>query len=195
MTVSAHTTLTEVIEAAITSRLADTYHALPGIVVAYYPLTFEADIQIAVNDPRFDPDTDALEAEAWPVWPRMRVAWPRFGATTLVGTILPGAKVQCFFQDLDDSVFRDTGQQSDPARTRRFGSDSAFCIPIDLTDGGVATVTDALALASVLDLVMKALKTWVPVANDGGGALKTALASALTAYDLVGVKSDVKVAT
>lgn len=195
MTTSTHTTLTEVIESAITSRLADTYHALPGIVVAYYPLTFEADVQIAVNDPRFDPDDDVLEMEQWPIYPRMRVAWPKFGTQTLVGSLAQGDKVQCFFQDLDDSVFRDTGQQSDPARTRRFGSDAAFCMPWDLTDSGVGTVVDALALASVLDLVMQALQSWTPVANDGGAALKTALGAALTLYGTAGVKSEVKVAT
>lgn len=193
MGTSAFTTLAEVIEAAITTRMGDTYHALPGIVVAYYSLTQEADVQIAVNDPRFDPDTDVLETEEWPVWPRMRVAWPRFGSTTLVGSLSAGDKVQVFFQDLDDSVFRTTGQQGDPARTRRFGSDSAFCAPWDLTDAGVAPKADDLALASVLDEVMKALQTWTPVPNDGGAALKTALATALTMYGTKGVKSDVEV--
>lgn len=150
MPTSRQTTLTEVIEAFISSRLGDTYHILPGIVQTYYPATQEADIQIAINDPRFEPDTDALETEPWPLYPRMRVSWPRFGGYTIMGPLNPGDSVQVFFQDLDDSAFRATGQASDPPRTRRFGSDSAFCVPFGVADKDIAT--DAAEASSALIL-------------------------------------------
>lgn len=180
MATSKLTTLNEIIEATITSRLADLYYCLPGIVVAYYSTTMEADVQISINDPRFEPDTDVLTTEPWPVWPRMRVVWPKLGGGwTPTGPLAAGDKVQVFFQDLDDSGYRQTGQQGDPLMTRRHGSDSAWCVPLDVTDKGVPTGTvDALALASKIDLFIQTVMGWTPVANDGGAALKAALQAA-----------------
>lgn len=142
------TSFTEIIQQAISSRMSDTYHTLPGIVVAYYPVTQDADVQIAINDPRFDPDTDELTTEPWPIYPHMRVAWPRFGGFTIMGPLSVGQSVQCHFQDLDDSGYRVTGQQGDPLFTRRFGSNSCYCVPDDVTDAGIAT--DAAAAGSAM---------------------------------------------
>lgn len=150
MGLSRTTTFAEIVSAAVTSQLADTYHALPGIVQAYYAATMEADIQIAVNDPRFDPDSDTLTTEPWPVYPKVRVAFPRGSGFTICWPLAVGDKVQVFFQDLDDSSFRSTGQQGDPPRTRRHASDAAFALPWDLTDGGV--VTDANTGGMVIGL-------------------------------------------
>lgn len=138
----------EILDAHHDSRVGDTYHALPGIVVAYHATTQTADVQIALDDPRFDPDTDVRSDEPWDVYQDMRVAWPRFGGFVVCGPLAPGDKVQVFFQDLDDSNFRVTGQQGSPPRSRRFGADAAFCLPWDLTDAGVAI--DATAAASAL---------------------------------------------
>lgn len=168
-------TLSEVIDNAITSRLADTYHILPGVVVAYYPSTQDADVHIAVNDPRFDPDSDTLETEPWPVCPHVRVAWPRISNVNLTGTLNPGDPVQCFFQDLDDSAFRANGQANDPNRTLRHGSDSMFCVPWNITDKGVTSNYDSLPLCSFLDNLIKALLTLNASAPITGTALQAAL--------------------
>ena len=167
-------TFPELIRAAIDSKLSDTYHALPGIVKAYSAATMTADVQIAINDPRFDPDDETLSTEPWPVYPGVRVAWPRFGAVNLVGTLSPGDKVQCFFQDLDDSKFRSTGQQGDPQNTRRFGSDGVFCVPWDLTDVGVTAQFDFLALAAKIETELGNIATALGALtcpNDGSGTI------------------------
>lgn len=148
MSGSKRTTFVEIIRAAMGSAMADTYHALPGIVVAYYPTEQAADVRIALDDPRFDPDTDERADEPWAIYPKMRVAWPRFGGFTICGPLAPGNAVQVFFQDLDDSKFRATGQPGPPQNTRRFGADAAFCVPWDLTDAGVAA--DAAAAGTVM---------------------------------------------
>jgi len=163
------TTFPELLRAAIDSHAADTYHILPGIVVAYNASQNTADVQIAIDDPRFDPDTDERQDEPWPVYPSVRVVWPRFGGTTLVGTLGQGDKVQCFFQDLDDSKFRSTGQQGSPQNSRRFGSDAVFAVPWDVTDGGVAgTQFDTLALASKVEKFCQDIITWVKTGTAGG---------------------------
>lgn len=41
-----------------------------------------------------------------------------------------------------------------------------------------ATVTDPVALSTKIDLLIKTMMNWIPVANDGGAALKTALTTA-----------------
>lgn len=179
MSTTRQVTLAEVLTSAIDSRLADTYHILPGIVVAYYPNTQEADIQIAVNDPRFDPDSEVLATEPWPIYPKMKVAWPRFGGFTMLGQLAVGDPVQVFFQDLDDSAFRATSQRSDPVRTRRHGSDSAFCTAWSLTDG---VAVDGNAAAMV-------------VGQDGGLAqirfTNTAIQLGRTGADFVALASKV----
>lgn len=144
------TTFAEIIDSAMFSHSSEHYHILPGKVVTYYPDKQEADVQIAIDDPRFDPDTDELVTEKWPIYPRMRVVWPRFGGFTICGPVNSGDVVQVFFQDLDDSKFRSTGQSGAPDRTRRFGSDSAFCLPWDMTDAGVATDHTAAGSALII---------------------------------------------
>ena len=130
--------MAEVLSAAIRSTLGDHYHCLPGIVQTYYPATEEADVQIAINDPRSDPDSDEVTTEPWQVWPKMKVAWLKFGGYVIQGPLANGAKVQVLWNDLDDSAFRASGQQGDPPMLRRHGTEGAFCIPFDLTDMGVS---------------------------------------------------------
>ena len=142
MPLSKRTTISEVIGTTVKSLMSDTYHCLPGIVQAYYPADLTADIQIAVKDPRFDPDTDVLQTEQWPLYPHVRVAWPNFGGFIISGQLNKLDAVQVFFQDLDDSAYRESGQVSDPPRTRRHGSDAAFCFPMSVLDVD-ATGTDA----------------------------------------------------
>lgn len=140
------TTLSEVVTSAVESRIGQAYHCLPAIVVAYYPTTFEADVQIAVNDPRFDPDTDARIDEGWPIYPKVRVAWPSFNGFILAAPLTAGDSVQVFFQDLDDSAFRSSGQVSSPVNTRRFSPDASFILPFSVADAakpGSATLTNA----------------------------------------------------
>lgn len=141
--------LAETIGSFVTSAFADTYHILPGIVTAYYGSTEEADIQIAIDDPRFDVDTDEREDEPWPVYPRVKIAWPRMGGYTIKAPLSVGDKVQCFFQDLDDSAFRTTGQSGPAPRTRRFGSDAVFCLPFDVTDAGTTASAGVMVLGNV----------------------------------------------
>lgn len=137
MALTRRTTLAEVIQAAVDSGHSDHYHILPAYVINYYPATCEADLQIAITDPRFDPQTDELSNEQWPPYPRVRVAWPKMGGFVIVGHLQPGDAVQVFFQDLDDSAYRTTSQVSDPPRTRRFGADGAFCLPFAVTDSKI----------------------------------------------------------
>lgn len=138
MSLTLSTTIQEVVTAAVNARLADCYHKLPGIVEKYYPLTHEADVRIGLTDPRFDPETDERADEEWPIYPKVRVAWPRFGGFQIVGPIATGDKVEVFFQDLDDSAFRVNGQTAAPVLTRRFDATGAFCVPWDITTKGVS---------------------------------------------------------
>lgn len=173
------TELSEILAAVSVGATSDHYHILPGIVVAAYPATQEADIQIALNDPRFDPVTDERQDEPWVIYPRMRVVWPRFGGLTIMGPLAVGQAVQVFFQDLDDSKFRATGQQCSPQGTRRHGSDGAFCVAWDMTDAGVATDAAAAGSAMIIgkdgDPAQIRISTGtIQLGNVGGDALALA---------------------
>lgn len=198
-------TAAEILQAGLQNLRDATYHVVPGIVAAYYAADNTADVTPATHDVRFDTTTGERISEPWPIIPRVRVLWPRFGALALWCDLSPGDKVTLLAYDLDPTAHRASGQAEDPIDTRRHGGGYWGAIPGDVTDAGVLPATggkimmgapggvmvavsasevdlgaaapsDRAALASILDSFIHVfLSTWTPVPNDGGAALKTAL--------------------
>jgi Phage protein Gp138 N-terminal domain len=197
--------LSEVLDATQSNLRDGLYHAMPGIVQAYYPSEQSADVQPAVHDVRIDTTTGARWPEVWPVLPKVRVLFPKFGGLGVWCDLAAGDKVLLISLDLDPTAHRLSGHAEDPIDTRRHGGAYWVAFPGDITDAGTlpstggaimvgkpggvmvkvsasevdlgaASPSDKVALASVLDSFINVfLSTWVPVSMDGGAALKAAL--------------------
>ncbi len=157
-------TLIETSTAAAESLRHSMYHCLPGIVQAYHADEQTADVQPALNDPRFDPDTgerltfnasgevdeNSDNDEPWPVIPRVPIAFPRFGGFTVSGPLNKGDRVLLVAFDLDPTVHRVSGQVENPADVRRHGGNYWWAVPADITDPG--RLQDASAAGSAMVL-------------------------------------------
>jgi hypothetical protein len=114
---------------------AGTYYTLPGIVVAFYPSTRTADIQPAVNDPRFDPDTGDLILENFPIIPHVPVAYPCGGGFEITWPLSQGDKVTLEAYDLDPTKHIQTGNQENPPNVGRQRGAFWRATPEDVTQG------------------------------------------------------------
>ncbi len=155
-------TLSEVAASAVDALRASMYHCLPGVVVAYYSDEQTADVQPAISDPRFDPDTnerltfdangtpdpDGTSDEPWPVIPRVPVAFPKFGGYVIAGPLAKGNRVLLVAFDLDPTLHLNTGNVENPIDVGRHTGTYWWCIPADITDPG--RMHDASAAAGSL---------------------------------------------
>lgn len=185
---------------AISERLKnDLTHSMQGIVTAYYPGSpATVDVQPAVNDVRFDTDTDERASTPMSVIPKVPIVYPCGGGYVFTFPLAVGDKVQLVADDLDPTAHRLTGRQSDPIFTRRHAGAYWKAFPGDVTDTsapaagstlkigkGAATieidgstialggesVTDNVALASLVKTEFAHFATWIKtgVAPSGGG--------------------------
>jgi protein gp138 len=128
--------LPEILDASAQALRDSLYHAMPGIVQAYYATEQTADVQPGVNDVRFDVDTGARISEPWPVIPKVPVAFFKAAGFAVYADLSPGDKVILIAQDLDPTIFRSSGKQADPIDTGRHRGAYWVAIPTDITDGG-----------------------------------------------------------
>lgn len=223
LTMRKQVSLNEVLDATQSNLRDGLYHAMPGIVQAYYPSEQAADVEPATHDVRIDTVTGERLSEPWPVLPKVRVLFPRFNGLAVWCDLAAGDKVTLLALDLDPTAHRLSGNAEDPIDTRRHGGAYWVAFPGDITDAGTlpstggaimvgkpggvmvkvsasevdlgaANASDKVALASILDSFINVfLSTWLVTANDGGAALKSALATWALTYTTTG-SSTVKVA-
>lgn len=177
---------------------AGMYKSMPGIVQAYYPgAPATVDVQPAINDVRFDLDGNRV-SEPWPIIPRVPVCYPAGGGYMFTFPMAQGDKVELISDDLDPTVYRMTGNASDPQDVRRHGGNYWKALPCDTSDAsapaagttlkigkGPATIeidgstialggsSDAVALASLVKSEFSKFALWVKtgLAPSGGGAV------------------------
>lgn len=191
-------TLSEILTAFGDRIKAGTYYTLPGIVVAFYPSTRTADVQPAVNDPRFDPDTGDLVLENFPIIPHVPVAYPCGGGFEITWPLAEGDKVTLTAYDIDPTKHIQTGNQENPPNVGRQRGAFWRATPEDVTQGQSsagtamtigakgggdpqisfqgskiqlgASPSDFVALASKVDTMMTALKNMAQTLS-GSGAI------------------------
>lgn len=134
-------TMSELLSTQTFASRAATYFRMPGIVKAYHPPVqgvspAAVDVQPAVNDVRFDTTTGERYSEPWPVLYRIPVRFPTFGGFAIWGPLKVDDKVDLEGFDLDPGPYLASGQQSDPAMTRRNGGAHWVAVPGDYTDPG-----------------------------------------------------------
>jgi len=138
-------TLSEIIQAYGESLKATMYHTLPGIVKAYYS-DGTADIQPAVHDVRFDPDTGERIPEEFPIIPKVRIMYPSAGPFKITWPLAAGNKVTLHAYDLDPTLHQATGNAEDPQDVRRHGGTYWHCVPQDCTDSAPTATAGQLTL-------------------------------------------------
>ncbi len=165
-----------VLDAAIQYHLRSVHTALPGTITAYDEATQTATVELAVH---LETTPDEF-AEVAPLI-GVPVVWP--------GAWADGDKCLVVFSEEDPSKWWETNGASvePPAVLTRHGFAGPLCIPI-VAEAGDAV--DFVALASPVEAQLEDLKSaingWVPVPNDGGAALKTALTAWLASSSVVG---------
>ena len=146
----ANPTEAEVITAAIESRIADVFTALPGVVKSYDAATGHADIQPAIRRP-LDTASGAVVFEDLPIVPNVPILFPRGGAFAVTWPLAPGDPVLLVFSALSPQLWRATGQTpADPGDLRRHHLGNAYAIPGVPAPGpalpGAQTAVPALVL-------------------------------------------------
>ena len=139
-------TLAEVLTSFGGALKASMYHTLPGVVKAFYASDGTADIQPAVNDVRFDVDTQARTSEPFPIIPKVKVLYPSGGGFSITWPLSVGSKVTLHAYDLDPTVHRQTGNVEDPADVRRHGGTYWMAIPGDVTDQGLGATAGQIVI-------------------------------------------------
>lgn len=146
--------LADVIQQAQESERASQVRCVPGIVKAFHAgkagVAATVDVQCAVNDVRFDPDTGARVSEAWAIVPSVAIAYPKFGGFIMQGPLNVGDKVVILAFDLDPSAHQASGAREDPVDVRRHGGNYFVALPCDITDASApadgATAGQALVV-------------------------------------------------
>lgn len=182
---SSRVTLAEVLNGALDAFGRQLAVSLPGTVVSYSSSARTASVRVGVHRlvPSLEePDEDVVEK--LPVLQGVPVAWPAGANFAIEGTLVPGDPVLLIAQDADISGWLRSGQPAEPDDARTHSWASAVAIPgVRATGSFPVPLTDAAALASVVDAVFTSLKTWASTpgpadptqAVEAVVALKTAL--------------------
>lgn len=158
---------------------------------------------------RYRDELGAYVVESLPVVPHVPVLFPGAGAYRVTFPVAVGDSVLLAFSEASIDRWLATGNEVDPGDFSRFnlsdavailglrdyahaltsaptnrmtlGADSGPQIHIDGSEIRLGSdgATDRVALKSDLDALAAKFSAWVPVANDGGAALKTQLTNLL----------------
>lgn len=196
--------LSEIVERALAARLADVHVSMPGIVVSYDAATQTATVQPALRRVLLSEDDD-LVAEELPPIENVPVSWPGCAAFTIHGTLAAGDTGDILFSSWSHNEWQASGRVSTPGDLKPHNLGSAKFYPglrsranaapdtdnsigkpgglrihfgstVDVGAGGQFVALSDLVTALFTNLA-SAIGGWVPVPNDGGAALKTALTS------------------
>lgn len=119
--------LADLIQAAISARLAEVYTQLPGRVESYDAATQTASIKIMIRTPLENLDGD-ITLEDLPVIQSVPVSFARGGQFFESFPLTPGDEGMCQFSMRDINEWRRTGQLVDPGdiRTHRIAGATFF---------------------------------------------------------------------
>jgi hypothetical protein len=196
----------ELIRTAIDSRLLDVNVAVPGIVVSYDAATQTGTVQVAVKR-ALDTDNGEVVHETVAPIQNVPVGFAGGGTFSQHFALAAGDTVLLVFSQWAFARWRATGQISEAGDLRQHAPSYPVALPwyrpkgkpgpdsdeasMGQPDGlrlkfreseiGVGDMSGPVAMAVAtqarLDSLASALNGWVPVPNDGGGALKAALSS------------------
>lgn len=137
--------LEDVILAFQNSKARDTHTCIVGQVVKYNSAAQTADIQPMVRVACKN-ELGQSVTETHPIMPNVPIRWPNFGGFMIIGPLSVGDFVDVHFMESDPSLWRTTGQLSDPLDLRTHSLSFAFATPgarpdtSPLTDPGAALV-------------------------------------------------------
>ncbi len=187
-------TFAEMLRRAMDARLLDVHTAIPARVEAYDAATLSVDAQPLIKQAHEDENGDRV-VEQLPVIPSVPVVFPGSGGYRVTFPIVVGDLVLLVFSEASIDKWLETGGLVDPIDDHRHNISDAIAIPglrsfaspsaantsalvIEGDDVRLGDDTGtAVALKSDLDSLKSIFNNWTPVANDGGGALKTLLGS------------------
>jgi hypothetical protein len=186
--------LAQVIQAAVAAGASDLRVACPGVIQRYDATTGLADVKPQVKSSHTN-ENGAREFLELPVVPNVPVVFPGAGGLRITFPITQGEHCLLIFCDRSIDEWIESGTDTEPNDARTHHLSDAIAIPglrakpeaWHGAEAGVVTIgadnspADFVALAAKVDAQLAALKAaivgWVPVPNDGGLALKTALAA------------------
>lgn len=121
-------TPTELLRAAIESRMADVYTALPAVVVSYDDATKTCSARLAIKRPIQDEEGE-ITYETFPDVLNVPVMFPRSTAFALNYPLTPGDGLLLVFSGLSPAEWRATGNvPSAPGDVRRHAP--AYCVAL-----------------------------------------------------------------
>ena len=195
-------TLAGFVTNALDGRMRGVRVALPGLVQTYDPTTQTCSVQPLVQDGVYD-ESGTRIAERLPVVASVPVCFPGSGAFSITWPVKVGDTVLLVFSSSSIDRWLALGGEVDPIDDRRHHITDAIAIPglrdlghvlpssaVDATSMVISgplklgdnTATSPVALNSDLSAIVNILATWMPVASDGGAALKLAVTNYITAH-------------
>lgn len=115
--------LEQVIDEALTAKLATVWNALPATVTAWSPsgsVSVQPFPAVEVNG----------EIQAMPPLSNVPVAYPAGAGGSMTYPLRAGDTVLLIFSSASLAAYRETGSTGDPADVRRFDLSDAWCIPV-----------------------------------------------------------------
>lgn len=138
--------LSDVLDVALTSALADVHTSMPGVVVSYDAASRRASVQPLIQRAYFDED-DVRQVERYPVLPSVPVVMPGNSSVGLVWTVKPGDRVLIVFSESSMNQWLAQDSEGDPLDERRHSLSDALAIPgLNPTGDVTDDVGDALVL-------------------------------------------------
>lgn len=179
---SANVSLAEVLRRAMDARERQLAVALPGTVVSYDASTLTATIRPGVNRlvPSIAEDDD--EVEELPAIPAVPVCWPVGRGFKFVATLDVGDPVLLVCCDRDISGWLRSGAPADPDDARTHTWANAVAIPGLVHQSYTNAPSDAAALASKVDKLIKVICNTTVPASGGGLALQTSMRTAFPGF-------------
>jgi hypothetical protein len=184
----------ELLRLALEGALADVHTSCSATVVSYDAAKKRANVKLVVRNALGGDDGDALTYEEPIVIPNVPVVGLGSGGFFLSLPVEEGDAGRLHFAETDESQWEATGEVSNPRDLTRHGLGSCVFVPSPrqppATIGaymacpspfsfGDPASAKLLAVAEKVDQAINDLKSvfsgWVPVPNDGGAALKTAI--------------------
>ena len=167
-------TQAETVRRAQDARLEDDIKVEVGVVVAYYAAAHEADVQLGCQRPCLTTDGE-ITYERAPILPHIPVICLGTARSFVKLPLAAGDSVLLLFTGRSPAEFLAGQGDSRPTDLARHSLSNAMALPF--VRPGQATGGTQLALLSDVQALLTVLQGWTPVPNDGGAALKAAMAS------------------
>lgn len=121
-------TLSEIVERALASRVADVHVSMPGEIVSYDAATQTATVRPGVRRVVLSEDDDQVAEEIPPI-ENVPVSWQGCGALTLHGVLTAGDTGDIIFSSVSHNEWQATGRVSTPGDLKPHNLGSAKFYP------------------------------------------------------------------